>query len=161
MSAVGLLVLRVAIAAVLVAHSAHTLVGAWGGPGVGPGGLASEAARLSALGIEPGWLVAFLTGVVQLAGGALLGVGWLTRWAAAAVLLRVLIDLWVIHLPAGFFLNWTNEPGRGHGLEYLLVVAAALLCLLLAGPGELSFDGFRARKNGRLASERERLRRRL
>lgn len=161
MPALGLLALRVAIAAVLVAHGAHTLFGVWGGPGVGPGGLASEAARLSALGIEPGWFVALLTAVVQLAGGALLAVGWLTRWAAAAVLLRALIDLWLIHLPAGFFLNWTGAPALGHGIEYLIVVAAALLCLLLTGPGDLSFDGSKARRSGRLASERERLRRRL
>ena len=105
--------------------------------------------------------MALLTAIVQLAGGALLAAGWLTRWAAAAVLLRVLIDLWVIHVPAGFFLNWPNAPGQGHGFEYALALAASLLCLLLAGPGDLSIDGLKARKSGRLASERERLRRRL
>jgi putative oxidoreductase len=161
MPALGLLVLRCALAAILLAHGAHTLFGLWGGPGIGPGGLSNEAIRLTNLGLEPGFLIAVLTGIVQLAGGLLILVGWLTRWAAAAVLLRVLIDLWVVYLPAGFFMNWTNDPVRGHGVEYGLMLAAALLCLALTGAGDISFDGRLGRASGRRLSERERLRRRL
>jgi putative oxidoreductase len=161
MSALGLLSLRLVVAAVLLAHGAHTLFGFWGGPGVGPGGLSNETIRLANLGLQPGYLIALLTGLVQITGGALLAVGWLTRWASAAVLLRVLIDLWVVHRSAGFFMNWTNDPVRGHGIEYGLVLAGALVCLALAGPGEMSLDGSRRRWSGRQASARERLRRRL
>ncbi len=161
MAAVGLLVLRLALAAVFIAHGGHALFGLWGGPGIGPGGLSNEAIRLTNLGLEPGFLIALLTAIVELAGGLLLVVGWLTRWAAWAVLLRVLIDLWVVYLPAGFFLNWTNDPVRGHGVEYGLVLAAALLSVALVGPGEISLDNWRDRTSGRRVSERERLRRRL
>ena len=161
MAGLGLLVLRLAVATVLVAHGSHTLFGLWGGPGIGPGGLSSEAVRLANLGLEPGFLIALLTGIIHLAGGALVGAGWLTRWAAAAALGRVLIDVWVLHLASGFFLNWTNDPLRGHGIEYGLVLSGALLCLLFTGAGEYSWDGWRARKSGRLASQRERLRRKF
>jgi uncharacterized membrane protein YphA (DoxX/SURF4 family) len=58
-------------------------------------------------------------------------------------------------------MNWTNDPVRGHGIEYDLVLAGALLCLLLAGAGEMSLDGSRLRRSGRMASARDRLRRRL
>ena len=161
MPALGLLALRLAVGAVVMAHGAHTLFGFWGGPGIGPGGLSNEAIRLTNLGLEPGYLIALLTGIVQVVGGALVAAGWLTRWAAAAVLLRVLIDLWAVHLAAGFFMNWTNDPVRGHGIEYDLMLAGALLCLLLAGAGEMSLDGSRLRRSGRMASARDRLRRRL
>jgi putative oxidoreductase len=161
MSALGLLVLRCALAAVLLAHGAHTMFGLWAGPGIGPGGLSNEAIRLTNQGLEPGFLIAVLTGVVELAAGSLILAGWLTRWAASAALLRVLIDLWVVYLPAGFFINWTNDPMRGHGIEYGLVLAAALLCLALTGAGEISFDGWLGRVSGRRVSDRERLRRRL
>lgn len=161
MAAAGLLVLRLTLAVVLFAHGAHTLFGVWSGPGVGPGGLSNAAVRLTNLGLEPGFPIAALTGVIQVAGAVLLGLGWLTRWAAAAVLLRVLTDLWVIYRPAGFFLNWTNDPVGGHGVEYGLLVAGALLCLLLSGAGDISIDGRRSRRLGKRASERERLRRRL
>jgi len=161
MAPLGLLALRLGLAVILFAHGAHTLFGLWDGPGVGPGGLSNEAIRLTNQGLEPGFLIAVLTGATQVIGAALLVVGWLTRWAAAAVLLRVLIDVWVVYRPAGFFLNWTNDPVRGHGIEYGLLTAAALVCLLLAGAGDLSIDGLRLRKSGRIKSERERLRRRL
>ena len=42
------------------------------------------------------------------------------------------------------FLNWAITPGRGHGVEYSLVIVAALFCLALTGPGDLSFDQSRA-----------------
>lgn len=161
MPAAGLLGLRLIVAVILVAHGSHTLFGLWGGPGVGPGGLSSESIRMANLGLEPGFFIAVLTGLIQLAGGLLIAVGWLTRWAAAAVLARALIDMWFVHLRSGFFLNWTNEPARGHGIEYGLLLAGAMLCLILAGAGEYSLDGWRARESGRLAMQRERLRRKF
>jgi putative oxidoreductase len=161
MPAVGLLGLRLIVATVLIAHGSHTLFGLWGGPGIGSGGLSSEAVRMANLGLEPGFLIAVLTGLIQLVGGAFLVIGWLTRWAAAAVLARVLIDIWFVYWRSGFFLNWTNEPARGHGIEYGLLLAGAMLCLLLTGAGEYSLDGWRSRESGRLAMQRERLRRKF
>ena len=53
MTDAGLLLLRLALAAVSMAHGAHTLFGAFGGPGsgVGPGGLAQTAAQFTAMGL--------------------------------------------------------------------------------------------------------------
>jgi len=159
MAATGLLVLRLAIGAVLAAHGSHVLFGLWSGDDIGPGGLSNEAIRMTNLGFEPGFLVAVLTGVIQLAGGLLVAAGWLTRWAAAAALGRVLIDIWFLYLPAGFFLNWTNHPVEGQGVEYALLLSAALACLLLTGAGDFSFDAWRSGRTGR-SSVRGRLSRR-
>jgi putative oxidoreductase len=102
-----------------------------------------------------------LAGVIQLAGGLLIAVGWMTRWASAAVGGLLLIQVWTMHLAWGFFLNWTSDPVRGHGVEYALVLCGALLCLALGGAGDLSIDGRRLRRADTLALQRARIRRKF
>jgi putative oxidoreductase len=159
MNAAGLLALRLAVATLLVAHGAHQLFGMFGGPGVGPGGLSPTAARFSALGLEPGFLLAVLSGTIQFAAGLLISIGLLTRWAAIAVLVYLGIVIWRIQMQWGFFANWVMTPSQGHGIELSLVLAGALVCLALAGAGDWSIDGRRARVAAARASGRARLRR--
>jgi putative oxidoreductase len=160
MSATGTAVLRVTIGVVFVIHGAHILFGVWGGPGVGAGGLSAASARFDVAGLSPGYAIAVLAGVIQLGAGLLLTVGLLTRWAAAALLLYVLVIAWAMHLPWGFFLNWTSAPGRGQGLEYSLVLAAALVCLMTGGGGPLSLEGRRASREASILAGRARALRR-
>lgn len=154
----GLAVLRLALACVFLAHGMHKLFGYWSGPGVGPGGLRATAEHLANVGFPGGTALAVVAGVVQLAGGALVGVGLLTRWAASAVLGYVIIGIWKEHFRWGFFLNWAGEPGRGNGLEYSIVLVGALVCLILAGSGRWSFDGRRAARAESRAMGRARIR---
>jgi putative oxidoreductase len=160
MSSIGLLLLRLVLAVVAVAHGAHTLFGAFGGPGsgVGPGGLTQTAAQFTAMGL-PGWPVALLAGIAQLTGGVLLGIGYLTRWAAVALAALTSILAWKSQWVWGFFLNWVAEPGRGHGIELSIVLAGAYLCLALTGGGDWSFDGRRSKSKYSAAAGRARLRR--
>src|SRR5262245_54558761 len=122
MIAAGLLVLRLTVSIILVAHGAHQIFGAFAGPGIGPGGLTATAARFSGLGLEPGFALAVLAGIIQFVGGLLIAAGFLTRWAALAVLAYFLIVIWKEQYRWGFFLNWTLEPGRGHGIEYSAIL---------------------------------------
>jgi putative oxidoreductase len=161
MAGLGLVVLRLALAVVFVAHGGNQLFGLWSGPGIGPGGLQNTAAQYAAMGLHPEFLLAVLAGVTQLAGGLLIGVGVLTRWASAALVVYLLIGVWKEHLRWGFYLNWLDLPGRGHGIEYSLVLAGALVCLMLGGGGDWSVDGRRAHSRDRLAAGRARLRGKL
>jgi putative oxidoreductase len=102
--------------------------------------------------------LAVLAGGLHLAGGLLIGLGWLTRWAAAALTIDVGIGLWLLHLKWGFFLNYSNAPGQGHGIEYTVVLLGALLALILAGAGDLSIDGVRAKGAQARAAGKARLR---
>jgi putative oxidoreductase len=147
MTAAGLLVLRLAVAAILLTH------------GVGPGGLTATAARFSTLGLEPGYALAVTTGTLQLLAGALIAIGVLTRWAAVATSLYVGLMIWKDQWRWGFFSNWLINPERGHGVEQWFMLAAALVCLALAGAGDWSVDGRRARAAAARASGRARLRR--
>jgi putative oxidoreductase len=159
MAALGLVIVRLTLAVVLFAHGAHTLFGAFAGPGIGPGGIDTAVAHFTALGLEPAFLLAVLAGLAQLLGGVLIGIGWFARWAAGANFIAMAVGIWKEHAQWGLFLNWTSDPGRGHGFEYSIVMSAILLLLVLAGAGDFSIDGWRARGHAARAAGRARLRR--
>ena len=159
MNAAGLLLLRLAVAVVLLAHGSHQVFGMFGGPGVGPGGLTTTAARFSTLGLEPSYPLAVMAGTVQLAAGGLIVIGLLTRWASIASALYLGIMIWKDQWRWGFFANWMIDPQRGHGVEISVMLVGALMCLALAGAGDWSIDGWRARVAAARASGRARLRR--
>jgi putative oxidoreductase len=161
MAGLGLVVLRLTLAVVFVAHGAHILFGAWPGPGAGPGGIDATARQYAAFGLHPENFLAALAGVIQLAGGVLIGFGLLTRAAALTLLAYVGLGVWIEHWKWGFFLNWMRNPEQGQGIEYAVTLAGALVCLILVGGGEWSIDGRRSQSQERRAMGRARLRGKL
>ena len=149
----GPAVLRVVVGATFALHGAQKLFGAFGG-----GGLSATADFLSALGLSPAWPLALALGVVELAGGLLLVAGAFTVVAAAALAVDMVIAVWLVHYAQGFFLRWWLAPGGGLGYEYNVVLIAALVSLMLTGPGVFSIDGRRARSAEAEAYGRARLR---
>ena len=158
MPAAGLLVLRLVLAVVLVGHGAHDIFGVFETPGIGHGGLSARAAHMASIGLSPGMAFAVLDGVAELLGGLLIAIGLVTRWAAVAVAVFKALLLWRGAWRWGFFLNWTIDPTRGHGIEFLFIVLGALACLFLAGAGDWSLDGIRYRSAATRAAGRARLR---
>jgi putative oxidoreductase len=160
MSATGLLVLRWALAVVSFAHGAHILFGWFGGlgTGLGPGGLTDSAARFGEMGL-PGSAAAVAAGLAQLVGGTLLAIGFLTRISAIALAAITSLLAWKSEWAWGFFLNWTMDAGRGHGLEFSVLLIAGYACIALTGGGEFSIDGRKARRATSVAAGRARLRR--
>lgn len=157
----GLLVMRFAAGAVLIAHGAHKLFGTFGGPGIGPGGLTNTAAYFTSIGLEPGFPLAVLAGLTQFVGGILITTGFLTRWAAIAVLGYMAIGIWKEHAKWGFFLNWLADAGRANGMEYSILFIGVLCCLALAGAGDWSIDGRREFTAASRAAGRARLRNKI
>jgi putative oxidoreductase len=158
MSAAGLLVLRLTVAFVLISHGGHILFGLGEGGGLGPGGLDEATTRFAKAGLEPGYLIAVIVGVVQFAGGLLIAAGLLSRWATLATILLLLLLVWTQQAQWGFYINWLGDPTRGHGMESSILMIGVLVCLWLAGPGEYSFDGRRAYTMAARAAGRARLR---
>jgi putative oxidoreductase len=158
MNGPGLFVLRLGLAAVFVAHGAHTLLGVWSTPGIGPGGLTATGAFYASLGVPGGAWTALVAGLTQFAAGLLIAFGWLTRASAIALLVYIGVGLWTVHVHWGFFLNWQGVAGRREGMEYSVVIAAALACLFITGAGDWSIDGRRAHRSARAAAGRARLR---
>jgi len=158
MFAAGLLVLRLTLAFVLISHGGHILFGLAEGGGLGAGGLAEATARFGKAGLEPGYLIALIVGVVQFVGGLLIAFGLLSRWATLATILLLLILMWKEQAQWGFYINWIGDPTRGNGMEFTILLIGALVCLWLVGPGEFSFDGRRAYTMASRAAGRARLR---
>ena len=152
----GLALLRIVVGATFVAHGAQHLFGTWGGPG-----LAGTAASFEAVGLSPGFPLAVAVGVTEFGGGLLLMAGALTPYVALALALTMAGAIWKVHLAHGFFINWALTPGRGHGIEYNVLLIAALLCLMLTGPGAFSIDHRRALSAESDAAGRARLRGKL
>lgn len=161
MNGLGLMALRLALAAVFIAHGTHKLFGLFAGPGIGVGGPDVTAQFLTTLQLEPAHILAIATGVVETLGGLLLIVGWLTRFAAPALAVVMGVAIWKVHLPWGFFLNWVGAPDRGHGMELNVVLLGGLICLALTGAGDWSIDGSRAKSAAQREAGRARLRGRI
>ena len=84
--------------------------------------------------------VAVLVFLAEFLGGIALLVGGFTRWVALLLAGEMFVAALLIHLRNGFFLNWTNAPNAGHGIEYNVVLVGATLALVITGGGKFSLD---------------------
>lgn len=153
MQAYGPAVLRLGLGAVFVAHGAQKLFGVWGG-----GGITGTAQFFESLHFPGALALAVLVGVVELAGGVMLILGALTRYVALALAIDMAVALWKVHLANGFFIDRALTAGVVYGYEFSLTLLAALISLMLTGPGVLSIDAWRARSAEAEAYGRARLR---
>ena len=128
----GLLLLRVALGALLIAHGLQNAFGFWGGPG--PAGLKES---LTAAGYQNAGLLTYATAGAQIASGVLLVLGLFTPVAAAAAL-GLLLNGALAELKADGWRLVLSSPG-----EQLVVLAAVAAAVILAGPGRYGFDGTR------------------
>jgi len=124
---------RVTLGVVFFAHGAQKVLGWWGGAG-----LSNTVLHLGSVGVSRP--AAYAVCFVELLGGIALMLGLLTRPAALAVALVMLGAIVKVHARWGFFINWMQTPGRGHGIEADLAYLAMALACLLAGGGALSLD---------------------
>ena len=92
----ALLVLRLVLGAVFVAHGYNHWFEM---------GMAETGRQFAALGVPQPQLSAYLTGTVELIGGAFLAVGLLTTITASLLALLVLAAGYFVHLGNGFFLS--------------------------------------------------------
>ncbi|QYJ17111.1 Putative oxidoreductase MhqP [Rubrobacter xylanophilus DSM 9941] len=124
----ALLVLRLVLGVIFVAHGAQKLFGSFGGPG-----LKGTAGFFEQLGIRPSYPMAVVVGAVEFFGGILAALGFLTPVAAVGLILVMLGAILTVHLRNGFF----NQNG---GYEFNLTLIGVALALLLAGAGSYSLD---------------------
>jgi putative oxidoreductase len=134
----GLTILRVALGVYLMLH---------GYPKVFEGGVTGLAAGpITKMGWPAPLLSAYLVAAVEFGGGLLIAVGFLTRLAAAAVLVEFIVIVSKLKLSNGFFAMApkTIQPGYpglipgGYELELLLGLIA--LTFVITGAGRLSID---------------------
>ena len=125
----GLLLIRVVLGIIMVAHGAQKLF-TFGHAGV-TGAMAQMGLPLPAVS-------AALIIAAEFGGGLLLIAGLLSRFAAAAIAFGMAVAMIQVHLPNGFF--------APTGYEFTLMLAAAGLGIVLTGPGRFSIDALIARR---------------
>ncbi|CAM5610580.1 DoxX family protein [Streptomyces aurantiogriseus] len=84
-------------------------------------------------------LMAWVVALLEAVGGALLLIGLVSRLTAALLTVQLGIAIALVIEDVGFFTPETG-PASGSGADFPLVVIAALLVVVLAGPGPLAVD---------------------
>jgi putative oxidoreductase len=129
----GLLILRVGLGAVLIAHGLQKLFGWWGGSG-----LHSFKNSLSDVGYQHADILAYVSAGGEIVSGVLLVLGLFTPIAAAGALAFLINGLLASVSPKHPFTYFLPD---GHEYQVSLIVMAA--AVILAGPGRYGLDAGR------------------
>ena len=121
----ALLVVRVVVGVTMILHGYNH----WRGGGK----IAGTARWFAGLGLQYGELQAWMSVVTEIGAGSLLILGFLTPFAAAAIISIMLVAGLLAHRKNGFFVF-------KDGYEYVLNIAAICLLLGALGPGHFSID---------------------
>ncbi len=116
--------IRFVCGAALIPHGWGKIIG---------GGVGGTANFMGSIGIEPALFFAWYIGLLELIGGTLLAVGFLTRLWAIQVLGFMVVAAFYVHWGNGYY--WTNA-----GYEMPLFWGIVALAILFRGGGRLSVD---------------------
>lgn len=124
---VGLLLIRVALGVVFVVTGVGKVFQ------VGPDAVtvAAFAGLISDLGFPAPTALAWFVSLLELVGGALLLLGFLTRYAAGLLAVDMAVATFLYHLSNGFAVS-------DGGYEYTFVLLCAAAALAFTGPGRYS-----------------------
>jgi putative oxidoreductase len=132
----ALLILRLALGTVFVAH---------GGQKLFQFGLDGVAGSFGQMGIPMASVTGPMVAFIEFFGGIAIILGLLTRLAALGVAGTMIGAITFVHAKNGFFL-----PG---GVEFTMMLFAAAISLVITGAGTYSIDRVIGRKKGVAASE--------
>lgn len=131
----AVLVLRLMLGIVFFPHGMQKLLGWFGGPGF------SGMMDIFTMKMGIPAVFAFLAIMAEGLGSLGLITGLLTRVAAFGITVNMIVAIFMVHLPHGFFMNWFGNQ-KGEGFEYHLLVIAIGLALMIRGGGTGSVDRF-------------------
>jgi len=120
----AILVLRVSLAAVFIAHGLQAAFGLLGGPGIN-----GFANMLTGLGFKQGLLWAYIGAYTELVAGLFLLLGIFTRLASLLILIFMVVAVLKVHWAKGFFI-------QAGGFEYNFVIICVCIALIFLGTGK-------------------------
>ncbi|HEX3965083.1 MAG TPA: DoxX family protein [Trebonia sp.] len=125
--ALSLLVFRIVVGVVFLAHGCNHVFGG--------GKIAGTGRWFESLGMRPGWLHAWTASLTELGAGALLILGLATPLACGGIIAAMTVAWVTNHRKNGFFIF---RPGEGY--EYVMTLIAAAMGLAGVGSGTYSLD---------------------
>ena len=128
MTALGLLILRLALGLIIAAHGAQKLFGWWGGTG-----MTGWTGAMTRMRIRPAVAWAWMSALAEFGGGLLVVLGFLNPLGSFALAGSMLVAIALVHWPKGF---WTTKGGY----EFNLLIIGAAAAVAIAGPGAYSLD---------------------
>ena len=124
---IALPLLRLTMGLILVPHGCQKLFGWFGGLG-----FEKFTEIFDKIGWHPAFFWVALVALTESVGGLLLAFGFMTRFAAAAIMIFMLNAMWSTSAK-GFF--WAQG-----GMEYPLLIGIVALVFLIKGGGRFSVD---------------------
>ena len=119
----ALALLRVVVGIVALYHGYYKLLV--------PGGFPATTTFFAGVGIPAAGYAALFSGLVELFGGIFLILGIFTRWSSLLLMFNFAVAFSYVHVKNGF-----NIGAKGQGYEYVMVLVAVLIVILLNGPGK-------------------------
>lgn len=126
------LIARLVLGLIMLPHGLQKLLGLFGGAG-----FSGTMGFFTGQGMPA--IVAFLVIMGESFGALGLITGFIGRFCAFSITLIMLGAMFMVHLKAGFFMNWTGQQ-QGEGFEYHLLALGLGLIVLLKGSGAFSID---------------------
>jgi putative oxidoreductase len=124
----GITLLRILVGIIFMAHGSQKLFGMFGGYG-----LEGTGQYMASLGLNPGYLMALLSGSAEFFGGLALFLGLLVRPAAVVLIVMLVVAILSVHIHNGLFM-------ANNGYEFGLALLGAAIAVLVEGAGRVSLD---------------------
>jgi putative oxidoreductase len=124
----GIAILRILVGIIFMAHGSQKLFGMFGGYG-----LEGTGQYMASLGLNPGYLMALLSGSAEFFGGLALFLGLLVRPAAVVLIVMLVVAILSVHIHNGLFM-------ANNGYEFGLALLGAAIAVLVEGAGRVSLD---------------------
>ncbi|WP_409296714.1 DoxX family protein [Peribacillus sp. SCS-26] len=119
----GLLLIRLVIGLIFMAHGTQKLFGWFGGYG-----LKGTGQWFDSIGMKPGYTMALMAGLSEFVGGFLFASGIFTLAGSLLIIATMLVAIFKVHGSNGF---WATQ--NGYELNFILIAVAAGVAL--TGPG--------------------------
>ena len=132
----GLMLLRIGLGALLIAHGLQKAFGWWGGSGLG-----GFRDSLTDVGYQHAGILTYVAAGTEIGAGVLLVLGLFTPLAGAAALAYLINALLADFMADPRPRHFTFFLPDGHEYQIVLIVVAA--AVILSGPGRYGFDAGR------------------
>ncbi len=123
---ISLLILRLAVGIIFVAHGLQKVFGMFGGSGI-----EGFSQTMKTLGFTPPVFWAWVAGLGELGGGIFLIIGILPRLSALVIAIIMFVAVVFVHGDGGYFAS-------NGGFEYPLFILMVCIAITLSGGGKLS-----------------------